>query len=187
MPSNRLIQCCPLLLLPSIFPSIRVFSSESALYIRWPKYWSFIFIISPSNEYSRLTSFRIWSPCSPRDSQESFPTSQFKSINSSVLSLLYSRTLTSIHDYWENHNFDYMGFVSKVMSLLLNMLSRFIIVFLPRSKHVLMSWLQSPFKVIFGPKKKNLVTVPPSICFPIYLPWSDGTRCYDLSFLNVEF
>ena len=90
-----------LLLLPSVFPSNRIFPSESVLHIRWPKYWSFS--ISPSNEYSGLISFSdwlFWSPCSPRDSQES-STSQFKSINSSALSLLYGPTLTSIHDYWE--------------------------------------------------------------------------------------
>ena len=106
MPSNHLILCHPLLLLPSTFPSIRVFSSESVLHIRWPKYWSFNFSISPSNEYSGLISFRIdwfWFPCSSRDSP---PTPQFKSINSSVLSFLYSQTLTSIHDYWKNHSFD---------------------------------------------------------------------------------
>ena len=110
MPANHLILCLPLLLLPSIFPSIRVFSNESALRIRWAKYWSFSFSISPSNEYSGLISFRIdwlvWSPCSPRDSQESSPALQFKSISPSVLSLLYCSTLTSVHDYWENHSFD---------------------------------------------------------------------------------
>ena len=93
MPSNHLILCCPLLLPPSIFPSIRVFSNESVLCIRWPKYWSFSFSISPSNEYSGLISFRMdWldSPCSPRDSQESSPTPQFKSISSSALSFLCS-------------------------------------------------------------------------------------------------
>ena len=104
MPSNYLILCHPLLQ-PSIFPSIRVFSNESALHMRWPKYWSFSFNISPSNEYSGLISLRIdWvgSPCSPRDSQESSPTSQFESINSSTLSLLYGPPLTSVHDYWKN-------------------------------------------------------------------------------------
>ena len=109
MPSNRLILFHALLLPPSIFPSIRVFSSESALCIRWPKYWSFSFSISPSNEYSGLISFRIdlvGSLCSPRDSQQSSPTPQFKSINSSALSFLYSPTLTSIHDYWKNHSID---------------------------------------------------------------------------------
>ena len=108
MPFNHLILCCPLLL-PSIFPSIRVFSNESFLHISWPKYGSFTISISPFNEYSGLISFRIdWlgSPCSPRDSQESSPTPQFKSINSSALSFLDSPTLTSIHDYWKNHSFD---------------------------------------------------------------------------------
>ena len=108
MPSNHLILYCPLLLLPSIFPSIRVFSSEPVLRIRWPKFWSFS--ISPSNEYSGLISFRMdWldSPCSPRDSQESSPTPQFKSINSLVFSFLFSSVLKSIHDYWKkSHSFD---------------------------------------------------------------------------------
>ena len=107
MPSNHLFLCCPLLLLPSIFPSIRVFSNESGLCIRWPKYWSFSFSINPSNEYSGLISFRmVGSPCCPRDSQESSPTPPIKSIHSSALSFLCSPTLTSIHDYWENHSFD---------------------------------------------------------------------------------
>ena len=109
MPSNHLILCRPLLPLPSIFPSIRVFSNESALHIRWPKYWSFSFKISPTNEHPGPISFRdglVGSPCSPRDSQESSPTPQFKSINSSVLSLLHSPTLTSIHDQWKNHSLD---------------------------------------------------------------------------------
>ena len=102
MPSNHLILCHPLLLPPSTFPSIKVFSNESVLRIRWPN-WSFSFSISPSNEYSGLISFRMdWleSPCSPRDSQESSPTPQFKGINSSVLSFLYGPALTSIHDHW---------------------------------------------------------------------------------------
>ena len=109
MPSNLLILCHPLLLLPAIFPSMRVFSNESVLHIRWPKYWSFSFSISPSIEYSGLHYFRTdWLDllCSPRDSQESSPTTQFKSINSSGLSFLYSPTLTFIHDYWRNHSFD---------------------------------------------------------------------------------
>ena len=108
MPSNHLILCSPLLLPPSVFPSIRVFSNESVLHIRWPKYWSFSFSISPSNEYSGLISFNglVGSPCCPRDPQESSPTPQFKSVSPSVLSFLYSPTLTSIHDYWKNHGFD---------------------------------------------------------------------------------
>ena len=107
MPSNHLILCRPLLLLSSSFPSIRIFSKKSALHIRWPKYWSFSFSISSSSEYSGLISFRmemVGSPCSPP--LKSFPTPQFKSINSSVLSFLCSPTLTSIHDCWKNHSFD---------------------------------------------------------------------------------
>ena len=110
MPSSHLILCRPLLFLPPIFPSIRIFSNESTLRMRWPKYWSFSFGISPSNEHSGLISFRMdWldqEDPSPRDSQESSPTPQFKSISSSALSILYSPTLTSIHDYRKNHSLD---------------------------------------------------------------------------------
>ena len=111
MPSNHLILCHPLLLLPSIFPSIRVFSNELVLCIRWPKYWSFSFSITPSNEFSGLISFRIdWLDllAVQGDSQESSPTPQFKSINCSVLSFLYSPTLTSIHDHWKNHRWTFL-------------------------------------------------------------------------------
>ena len=109
MPSSHLILCRPLLLLTPIFPSIRVFSNESALHIRWPTYWSFSFNIRPSNEHPGLISFRMdWLDllAVPRDSQESSPTPQFKSINSPAFSFLYSPTLTSIHDYWKNHSPD---------------------------------------------------------------------------------
>ena len=108
MPSNHLILCHPLLLLPSIFLSIRVFSNESALLIRRPKYWSFSFTISPSNEYSGLISFRIdWLDLlSVQGTQKSSPALQFESINSLALSLVYGPTLTSIHVYWKNHSFD---------------------------------------------------------------------------------
>ena len=108
MPSNHLILCCPLLLLPSIFPSIRVFSNESVLCIRRPKYWSSSFSINPSNEYAGLISFRIdWLDLlAVQGTQEFSPTPQFKSINSSALSFLYSLTLTSIHGYWKNYSFD---------------------------------------------------------------------------------
>ena len=106
--SNHLILCHPLLLLPSIFLSIRVFSNESALLIRRPKYWSFSFTISPSNEYSGLISFRIdWLDLlSVQGTQKSSPALQFESINSLALSLVYGPTLTSIHVYWKNHSFD---------------------------------------------------------------------------------
>ena len=110
MPSNHLILFRPLLLLPSVFSSIRVFSIESVLHIRWPKYWSFSFSISPFNEYSGLISFRMdWLDllAVQRTLQESYLTPQFKSINSLALSFLYSPTLTFILDYWKNHGFDY--------------------------------------------------------------------------------
>ena len=181
MPSNHLILCRSLLLLPSIFPSIRVFSNESALCTRWPKYWPSI--QHQSFQWIFRTDFLqdslVWSTCSPRDSQESSPTPQFKSMISSALSFIYCPTFISIHDHWKNHSFDWT-FVGKVMFLIFNMLSRFVIVFLPKSKHLLISWLQSPSAVILESKKIKSVTV------PIYFPWSDGTIYHDPSFLNVE-
>ena len=112
----------------------------------------------------------VGSPCSPRNSQESSPTPQFKSINSSALSFLHSPTLTSIHDYWKNHSLTRRPFVGKVMSLLFNMLSRLVIPFLPRSKHLLISWLQSASAVILELKKiKSLIVsiVSPFICHEV--------------------
>ena len=109
MPSNHLILCCLFLLLPSVFPRIRVFSRESVLYIRWPKYCSFSFSINPSNKYAGLISFKIdWFNLAVQGTQEFSPTPQFKTINSSVLSFLYGPILTSVHDYWKNNSFDYM-------------------------------------------------------------------------------
>ena len=110
MHSNHFILCRPLLLPPSIFPSIRGFSNQSVFHIRWPKYQSFSFSISPCNEYSGLISFRMdWLDLlAVQGTQVSSPTPQFKSINFSALNLLYSPTLTSIHDYWKNHSFDQM-------------------------------------------------------------------------------
>ena len=107
---HHLILCPPLLPPPSIFPSIRVFSSESALCVRWPKYWSFSFSISPSNEYSELVSFRIdcFNLLAVQGALKSSSTPQFKSINSSALSFLYDPTLISVHDSWKNHSFDLM-------------------------------------------------------------------------------
>ena len=174
MPSNRLMLCRPLLLPPSIFPSIRVFSSESVLRIRRPKYWSFSFSISPSNEYSGLISFRIdgLDLLVVQGTLESSPTPQCKSINSLVLNFLYSPTLTSIHDYWKNHSFDWT-FVGKVMSLLFNMLSRLVIAFLLRSNCLLISWLQPPSAVILESKKIKSLTVSivsPSICHEVMGP-----------------
>ena len=130
MISNHLILCCPLLLLPSIFPSIRGFSSESVLHIRWSKYWSFSFSISPSSEYSGLISFRIDSPCCPRDSPASSPAPQFESI---ILqhSAFFMVQLTSIHNYWKTIALTLQTFVGKVMSLLFNMMSRSVTAFFP--------------------------------------------------------
>ena len=161
IPSNHLILFLPL---SSIFPN------ESVLRIRWQKYRSFSFSISPSNEHSGLISFRMdWLDLlAVQWSQESSPTPQFKSINSSVLSFLYSPTLTSIHDYWKNHSFDQTDLCWPSNLLLFNILSRLVIAFLPRSKHLLISGLQSSFAVIFGaPKNKVCHSFH---CFPTYLP-----------------
>ena len=173
MPSNHLILCLPLFLLPSIFPSIRVFSNESVLCIRWPKYWDFSFNISPSNEYSDLISFRIdWLDLlAVQETLESSPTPQFKSINSLALSFLYSPTLRSIHG--KTIALTRQPFVGKVMSLFSNMLSRLVIAFLPRRKHLLISWLQSQPAVILEPPKTKFVTVStisPSICHEVMGP-----------------
>ena len=116
MPSNHLILCHPLILLPSIFPSIRVFSNESVLHIRWPKYWSFSFSICPSNEYSGLISFRIdwFDLLAVQGTLKSLFQHHNSKASSSVLCLLYDPTLLSTHDYWKDHNFDYTTFVGKV-------------------------------------------------------------------------
>ena len=128
MSSNHLFLCHPLLLLHQwsyIFCSIKVISNQLALHIRWSKCWSFCFSISPSNEYSGVISFWIdWLDlCSPRDSQESSPAPQFKNISSLAVSLLYDSTLTSIHDYWKNHSFDYMNLCWQSDVSVFNMLS----------------------------------------------------------------
>ena len=126
------------------------------------------------NPRADLQNGLVGSPCSPRDSQESSPTPQFKSINSFALSFLHSPTLTSIHDYWKNHSLDYRRiFVGKVMSLLFNMLSRLVITFLPRNKCLLISWLQSPSAVILESKKiksDTVSTVSPSISHEVMGP-----------------
>ena len=140
MPSNHLIICHPLLLPPSILPSIRVFSNESVLCIRWPKYWSFSFNISPSNEYSGLISFRIdwFNLLAVQGTLKSLLQHHIsKAEILCQLSFLYSPTFTSIYDYWKTIGLIRRTFVGKVMSLLFNMLSRWIIAFLPRSKHLL--------------------------------------------------
>ena len=117
------------------------------------------------------------------NSQEAYPTLKFKSINSSGLNLLYGPTFTSVHDYWKTVALTIRALVGKVMFLLFNMLSRFVMAFLPRIKHLLILWLQSPSAVILDPKTIKSVT---ASTFSHNLPWSDGTRSHDLSFLNVE-
>ena len=156
MPSNHLILCCPLLLLRSIFPSIRVFSNESVLHIRWPKYWSFSFNISPSNEYSGLISFRI-------DWLDLLAVQVIlKSLlqhHSSKASILWHSAFLIVqfsNPYMttgKNIALTRWTLVGKVTSLLFNRLSRLIITFLPRSKRLLISWLQSPSAVILEPPK----------------------------------
>ena len=173
MTSNHLILCHPLLLLPSIFPSIRVFSNESVLCIRWPKYWSFSFSISPSNEYSGQISFRIDS-LDPLEVQETLKSlHRHRSSKASILqcSVFYIIQLSHPHmTTGKTIALTRQTFVGKVISLLFNMLSRLVITFLPRSKCLLISWLQSPSAVILEPKKTKPVmvsTVTPSICHEV--------------------
>ena len=166
MPSNNFILCRPLLHLPSIFPNIRVFSTESALRIRWPKYWSFSFSISPFTEYSGLISFRMdWL--------------DLLAVQGTLKSLLQHHSKASILQrsafFIVQFSHPYMTakiialtrwtFFGKVMSLLFNMLFRLVTAFLPRSKHLLISWLQSPSVVILEPPKNKV-----SHCFPIHFP-----------------
>ena len=156
MPSNYFICCQPLLLLPSIFPSIRVFSNESALCIRWPKYWSFSFNISPSNQHPGLISFRMdWLELlAVQETLNSLL--QHHSSKASILRCLAFFIVQLSHPYMTTGKTIALTrriLVGKVMSLLLNMLSRLVITFLPRSKRLLISWLQSPSAVILEPKK----------------------------------
>ena len=187
MPSSHLILCCPLLLLPSIFPSIRVFSNASALHIRWPKCWSFSFNISPSKEHPGLISFRMdWLDLlAVQGTLKSLL--QHHSSKASILQRSVFFTVQLSHPHMTTGKTIALTrptFVGKVMSLLFNVLSRLVIAFPPRSKCLLISWLQSPSAVILEPPK---IVSHCFHCFPIYLPWSDGTRCHDLSVSNVEF
>ena len=162
MPSNHLILCQPLLLLPSIFPNIRVFSNESALHIRWPKYWSFGFNISPSNEHPGLISFRVdWLDLlAVQGTLKSLL--QYHISKSSILQCSAFFIVQLLYPYMttgKNIALTRWTFVDKVMSLLFNMLSRLIISFLPRSKCLLISQLQSPSTVILEPQKIKSATV----------------------------
>ena len=176
MPSNHLIICHPLLLLPSIFPSIMVFSNESALHIRWPKYWSFSFNIIPSNEHPGLISFRMdWLDLLAVQGT-------LKSLlqhHSSKASILWCSAFLIVqlsHPHMTTGKtiaLTRWTFVGKVMSLLFNMLSRLVLTFLPRSKHLLISWLQSPSAVILEPPKIKSITVyivSPSTCCEVMGP-----------------
>ena len=185
MPSNHLILCRPLLLLPSIIPRIRVFSSESVLHIRWPKYWSFNFSISLSD--SGLISFSTdwFDLLAVQGTLKSLL--QHHSSKASIFQHSAFFIVRLSHPYMTTRKtiaLTKWNFAGKVMFLLFNMPSRFVKAFLPRSKCLLISWLKSPFTVILEPPK---IVCHCFHCFPIYLPQSDGTRCHDLSFLNVEF
>ena len=178
MPSNHLILSLPLLLLPSIFPNIRVFPNESLLYIRWLKL-SFSFSISTSNEYSGLISFRM------EDSQESSSIPQFKVINSSHSAFFMVQPSYPFMTTGKTIALTRWTVVSKVMSLLFNMLSRLVIAFLPRSKSLLISWQQSPSVVILEPPKIKSVTVSivsPSICHEVMGPGAMILVFWRLSF-----
>ena len=188
MLSNYLILCGPLLLPPSIFPSIRVFTDESVLHIRWPKYWSFSFSISPSIEYSGMISFRMdWLDLLAVQGT-------LKSLlqhHSSKASIFWHSAFFMVqlsHPYMTSRKTRALTrwtFVGKVMSLLFNMLSRLVIDFPPRIKGLLISWLQSPSAVLLEPKKIKSVTVSivsPSICHEVM-----GLDAMIFSFLNVEF
>ena len=166
-------------------PVSQLFSNESALCMRWPKYWSCSFSISPSNEHPGLISFRMdW--LNLLAVQGTLKSLLNHSSKASILQRSAFFTVQLSHPYmttWKTIAFTRWIFVDKVISLLFNMLSRLVITFLPGSKRLLISWLQSPFAVILEPRK---IVSHCFFCFPMYLPWSDGTGCHDLSFLNVE-
>ena len=173
MPSNHLFLCSPLLLLPSIFPRIRVSSNESALHMMWPKYWSFCFNISPSNEHPGLISLRM-------DRLDLLAVQgtlkgllQHHSSKASILWCSAFFTVQLSHPYMTTGKtiaLTRRTFVGKVKSLLFNMLSRLVITFLPKSKHLLISWLQSPSTVILEPQKIKSATVSPSISHELMGP-----------------
>ena len=186
MPSNKLILCHPLLFLPSIFPSIRVFPNESVLRIGCPKHWSFSFSISPSNEHSGLISFRMdWlDVLAVQGTLKSFL--QHRSSKASILQRSAFFMVQLSYPYMTTGKtiaLTRWTFVGKVMSLFFNVLSRFVIAFLPRSKHLLISWLQSPSTVILEPNKVKSLTVSivsPSICREVIGPdaISPSTFCH---------
>jgi len=187
MPSKHLILCCPLLILPSIFPSIKIFSNKLTFHIRCPKYWSFG--ISPSNEYSELISFRIdWFDLAVQGTLKNL-----LQHHSSKAPILWHSAFFMVQ---LSHPYMTIGkiialtrrtFVGKVMSLLFNRLSRFVIAFLPRSRHLLISWLQSLSAVILQPKKKSVTvsTLFPSICHEVMEP--DAILVFECSVVSQLF
>ena len=185
MPSSHLILGHPPLLLLSIFPSIRDFSSESALCIRWPKYWSFSFSFSPSNEHPGLISFRMdWLDLLAVQGT----LRSLLHCHSSKASILWHSAFFAAHlsrpsmTTGKTIALTIPTFVSSVMSLLSNTLSRFVIAFLPRSNHLLISWLQSPSAVILEPRRGNLPLFSP---FPLLFAMSNRTGCHDLRVFNI--
>ena len=173
MPFSYLILYRPLLLPPSILPSIRAFSNESALHIRWPRYWSFSFSSSPSNEYSGLISFRmdLLDLLAVQGTLKSLL--QHHSSKASILRHSAFLIVQLSHPYMtteKNIALTRWTFVGKIMSLLFNMLSKLVKEFLPKSKHLLISWLQSPSAVILEPEKIKSATVSPSICHEMMRP-----------------
>ena len=187
MPSNNLILCCPLLLPPSIFPNIRVFSNELSLPIRWPKYWIFHFSISPSNEYSGLISFKMdqLDLLAVQGTLKSLL--QHHSLKASILwcSASFMVQLTSIHDHWKNHSFDYMDLCEQsAVSTFENAV--YVCHNFFSKKQVSFNFM--PAVTIcsdFGAQENKVCHC--FHCFPICLPWSDGTGCHHLHFLSVEF
>ena len=186
MPSSHLILWRPPLLLPSIFPNIKDFSSESAVCIRWPKYWSFSFSISPSKEYSELISLKInwFDLLAVQGTLRTLSSTAIR--RHQFFNAPPSSRSSSYNPPWplgKTIALTMQTFVSRVISLLFKTLSRFVIAFLPRNKHLLISCLQSPSAVILEPKRGNLSLL---LCFPpLYLPRSNGARCHDLSFFNI--
>ena len=181
MPSSNLILCHPLLLLPPIPPSIRVFSNESTLHMRWSKYWSFSFNVSPSNEHPGLISLRMdWLDLLAVQGTLKSLLQHY----SSKASIFRCSAFFTVQLSHQTIALTRRTFVGKVISLLFNMLSRLVITFHSRSKRLLISWLQSPSAVILEPPQNKIWHC--FHCLPIYFPWGDVTRCHDLSFLNVE-
>ena len=185
VPSNHLIFCRPLLLLPLIFPSVRVFANESTLRNRWPKNWSSASVLPMNIQHWFPLGPTGWFSLLSKELSRIFSNTTFQKHQFFGAQLSFCPTLIAIHDYWKNHSLTRWTFVGRVMSLLYKTLSRSDIAFRPRSKSLLILWLQLPSAVILEPLPKKVCHC--FHCFPIYLPWSDGTGWHDLHFLNAQF